>query len=63
MNCPKCKAPGLRQQVSVFIECDADRTNLSKRGIRSADVKVMGAGWPQAVLFCAKCPYMLRLKA
>lgn len=62
MKCPKCKHK-LRQQLSVFVECDAARTDLSKRALRSADVKVLGAGWPQATIYCDGCGYFLRLKS
>lgn len=62
MNCPKCKKARVRQHVSVYVECDAECKNLSKKGIRSTDVKVIGAGWPQAMLFCPRCGWALRLK-
>lgn len=61
MTCPKCKRARLRQQVSVFVECDAECRSLSKTGIRSSDVVILGAGWPQARLFCPKCGWTLRL--
>ena len=60
MKCPKCKRGRLRQQVSVFVECDAENHRLSKAGIRSRDVVVLGAGWPQAVFLCPKCGWMER---
>jgi hypothetical protein len=64
VNCPKCKKPGLRQQVSVFVECDAGRSNLSKSGIRGKDVVVLGAGWPTAAYYCLRerCGFYERMK-
>lgn len=63
-TCPKCKKPGLRMQVSVFVECDAGRHNLSKSGIRCKDVVVLGAGWPTAAYYCMRegCGFYERLK-
>jgi len=61
MKCPKCKKAKLRQQVSVYVECDADNRNLSKKGIRSKDVRILGAGWPHASLLCQKCGWFHRL--
>lgn len=58
MRCPRCKTGRLRQQVSVFVECDAECRSLSKTGIRDKDVVVLGAGWPQARLFCPKCGFI-----
>lgn len=62
--CPKCKKPGLRQQLSVFVECDAGRRNLSKSGIRGKDVVILGAGWPTAAYYCMRdgCGFYERLK-
>lgn len=60
MKCPKCKRAKLRQQVSVFVECDADCHSLNKKGIRKKDVKIMGAGWPQASIYCPRCSYFVR---
>ena len=62
MRCPKCKKARLRQQVSVFVDCDADCHSLSKQGIRKRDVKILGAGWPQATLYCPTCGWLERLK-
>ena len=59
MNCPKCKRVRLRQQVSVFVECDAECSNLSKAGIRKRDVQILGAGWPQATIYCPKCGWSM----
>lgn len=52
MRCPRCKKGSLRQHVNVFVEAPADCRNLSKQGIRSASVRVMGVGWDRAVIFC-----------
>lgn len=57
MRCPKCKRGRLRQQVSVFVECDAECRSLDKKGIRHRDVKILGAGWPQAQFYCPRCSY------
>lgn len=60
-KCPKCKAK-LMQQLSVFVEAPANCTNLSKRGIASKDVTVMGVGWDTAYIYCSKgCGYSIRL--
>ncbi len=65
MNCPKCKQGKLRQQVSVYVECDADCTNLSKSGIRSKDVVILGVGWwtsgSPAWLYCPECCWSERV--
>lgn len=60
MTCPKCKRGRLRQQVSVFVECDAECANLSKTGIRKRDVVILGAGWPRTTYFCPKCGWLER---
>lgn len=62
MRCPKCCKAKLRQQVSVFVDCDADCHNLSKSGLRQRDVKILGAGWPTAAIYCPKCGFYERLK-
>lgn len=62
MRCPKCKRGRLRQQVSVFVECDLENHSLNKKGIRSRDVTILGAGWPQATILCPKCGYLNRLE-
>jgi hypothetical protein len=62
-RCPKCKRPGLRQQVSVFVDCPASHYNLSKKGIRGKAVRIVGVGWPTAVYYCPHdgCGFLLRL--
>lgn len=55
MKCPKCKRARLRQQLSVFVECDAECYTLNKKGIRKSDVRIMGAGWQHASVYCPKC--------
>ena len=62
MNCPRCKKSQLRQQVSVYCDVDANCHNLSKKGIRQRDVKILGAGWPTAALYCPRCGFFQRLK-
>ena len=59
MKCPKCKRTRLRQQVSVIVECDAECRSLGKNGIRKRDVKIMGAGWPQAMIYCPRCGHIV----
>jgi hypothetical protein len=67
--CPKCrksrrKNPGeLRQHVNVFVECSVGNRSLNKNGIRSKDVKILGAGWDTAVWFCTNnnCGNIVRL--
>lgn len=61
MKCDKCKRGRLRQQVSVFCDLDVENNNLSKQGIRAKDVKILGAGWPQAVWYCPRCGWRLWL--
>lgn len=62
MNCPRCKKVRLRQQVSVFVECDLENHSLNKKGMRSKDVKILGAGWPTASVYCPKCGFYERRK-
>lgn len=57
MKCTRCKKARLRQQVPVFVDCDFECRSLSKKGIRSADVKILGAGWPQARMYCPRCGF------
>lgn len=62
MKCPKCKKGKIRQQLNVFVECDVECRNLSKKGIRSKSVEILGAGWDRAIWFCDRgCGYFLRL--
>lgn len=65
MKCPKCKRVFLRQQVNVFVDCDSRCHNLSKSGIRNADVKIQGVGWNMATIYCprANCGYILNLNS
>lgn len=63
-DCPKCKRRGvLRQQVSIFADAPLRCTNLSKSGIRSRDVHILGVGWPQAVWYCPACGWRVRVDA
>lgn len=59
MKCPKCKRGHLVQHVEVFIECPFETTDLSKRGIKRKDVKIIGANWPLARIFCERCGHMM----
>lgn len=61
--CPKCKKGQLRQHVNVFVECAVGNTSLNKKGLRSKDVKIWGAGWDRATWFCPRsgCGYISRL--
>jgi hypothetical protein len=62
MKCPKCKRGQVMQQVNVVVECPADCNDLSKKGIRKNNVKIMGVLWDQATWYCDKgCGYTLRL--
>lgn len=62
-KCPRCGKRTARQRLNVFIEADLSCRNLSKRGIRSRRVKIMGAGWDRATWYCAnsRCGWMVRL--
>lgn len=62
VTCPKCKKGHLRQHINVFVECGLGNRNVSKSGIRSDDVKILGAGWDKATVFCSKsgCGYFYR---
>lgn len=55
LKCPKCKRCGLRKQVSLFVDCPAECYRLGKRGLRSAEVKINGADWPQERFYCPTC--------
>ena len=62
MRCPKCKRARMRKIVSVIVECDEDCFRLSKAGIRSADVQVMGVDWEsKSPHFCPRCGHAERL--
>lgn len=60
-RCKKCKKGEIRQQVSIYVDLPADYFALNKKGIRSKKVKILGAGWPTATLYCTKCSWFLRL--
>lgn len=61
VKCPKCKHGHLRQQVSIYADLPAGCFNLSKKGIRSGEVKILGVGWDMGCVYCHECGYFLRL--
>jgi hypothetical protein len=62
MKCSKCKKGSLRQQVSIYADAPLDCHNLSKKGIRSKEVQILGVGWPTALIYCTNCGFKERLK-
>ncbi len=62
MRCPKCRKGQLVQQLSVFVECPLGQKSLNKKAIASSKVKIMGAGWDRATIYCsAGCGNFTRL--
>lgn len=59
-QCPRCKRGRLRKHVSIFADCPADCRNLSKKGIRSRDVVIMGVDWPQERVYCPECGWRMK---
>jgi hypothetical protein len=47
----------------LFVECGLMNRNLSKKGVRDPDVKILGAGWDRATWFCTnpRCRNIVRL--
>jgi hypothetical protein len=60
VNCPRCKNASLRKLVSVYVECDGDCRSLDKKGIRKADVQIMGVDWDTATYHCHNCNHVWR---
>lgn len=63
MKCEKCKKGTLRQIVNVVVDAPADCHNLSKKGIRSKKVKIMGVIWDRATWYCTAdgCGFIMHL--
>lgn len=59
-RCPKCMKFTLRQQVSIYADCELACHDLSKKGIRKRDVKILGVGWPTVTIYCTNCNYFER---
>lgn len=59
LTCPRCKKQELRQQVSVYVDAPADCHDLSKKGIRSKRVKILGVGWDLGKIYCQSCGYIV----
>jgi len=61
--CPRCKKGSIRVKVNLYLDIPLSLMNrLSKRNLRSRDVKVEGANWPEELLYCTnhKCGMMKR---
>lgn len=53
-SCPRCGGE-LNFQVSLFVDAPSRYFHrLSKAHLRSADIHVLGAGWPQISWYCPK---------
>lgn len=64
-TCPKCKRNTVRIQVSLYLDIHPRvYGRLSKKNLRTRDVRVQGAGWPTMVLYCTRveCGHMVRFK-
>ena len=62
--CPKCAKKTLRVGVSLFLDIPANmQGELSKKNLRSNQVRVTGAGWDRAYFYCEnhKCGYSTHL--
>ena len=56
--CPKCGSDKLRFSVSLFINAPIEKyRRLSKTALKSKDVEIWGADWPNAEFVCKKCGY------
>jgi hypothetical protein len=55
---PVCKHDW-RLKVNLFLDIPLSlESRLNKRALKSARVRVEGAGWPSALLYCAMCGRM-----
>lgn len=62
VRCDKCKRGWMRQQLSVFVDAPLDCRSLSKQSIRSKHIRILGAGWDRATIYCdAGCGNVLIL--
>ena len=61
VKCPRCKRGEMRQVVTVYVDAPVHCHDLSKTGLRSGDVKVVGVGWDSAWWYCPKCGHTFRL--
>jgi hypothetical protein len=59
-RCPSCRQPGLRQRVSLFVDCPAEHRSLGKAALRRRDVRIEGTDWPLARLYCPRCGWAER---
>lgn len=60
MNCHKCGKDTLRTHVDLFLDIPARLNHgLNKEVLRDKDVRIMGANWPTARLYCTdwKCGF------
>jgi hypothetical protein len=63
MPCPKCKKPGLRQQVSVYVDAPTEFHSLGKKYLIKRNVKILGVGWPYSTWYCPqpRCGFLQHL--
>ena len=51
--CPHCKKGEIRIKVELFLDIPFRLAHqLSKKNLRSKDVKIEGANWPKEMLYC-----------
>jgi len=55
VRCDRCGKADLLQVVNVQMQVPLGWMNLSKTGIRSSSVKVLGADWSRAFIYCPVC--------
>jgi hypothetical protein len=60
-KCPKCKSKNVVFWVDLFIEAPMKFYSLlSKKNLRSKEVKIMGANWPKERFYCNNCGWTIR---
>lgn len=63
-ECPKCGKRSIRCKVNLFLDIDMRAYgSLNKGTLRTKLVRVDGADWPRALLYCDKenCGFILRM--
>lgn len=53
LACPKCRRHSVRAKINLFLDIPFSLWGrLSKANLRKQAVKVEGADWPKALLYC-----------
>ena len=53
--CPHCKKGRIRVKVELFLDIPLGMWHrLSKKNLRSREVKLEGANWPKELLYCTQ---------